>query len=221
MNSRERISVALLLIALGGCRFESSEWSAPPPDGGAMELDGGGWVAPPIWDDERPPFASHEDPTVRTTIAAWRERYLIHRDVASPDTAQCIDELAWLETAVVSRTELRRLCQRCTPNDTAPECEGLTRASGCATVGQLRDSDGELEESRPLLVVADEPGRDARTLQHLFIHEALHQLGLCSGQGSDEGHSRMEVWCIGGDACSPEEAAMSVQSRARAMLPDD
>lgn len=185
-----------------------------------MGLDGGVW-APPSWGDGRPAFATHEDPTVQTTIAAWRERYLIHHDVASPDTAQCIDELAWLETVVVPEPELRRLCERCAPDDTAPECDALIRTNGCATVGQPRGSDGELEEARPLIVVADQSSRDARDLAHLVIHETIHHLGRCSGQGSDEGHTRSQLWCVGGEACTPEEAATTVQSRARAMLPED
>jgi hypothetical protein len=210
-----RIHASLLAtLLLVGCGYDAHAPNGSPATAdGYPTLDAGPSPYPP---GSRPTFLSHDEPAVQAAVAAWRERHLIHGDVSSPDGPRCIDAFA-LESVTVDPRELRRLCGRCDPTDPVPECDELGRASACAPIGALRGSDGELGEQRPLIVVGDS---HVEAYAHLVIHQTIHHLGRCTGEGSDDGHTRAHYWCSGGDVCTPDEASESIHSRARVLLPD-
>jgi len=217
-----RIPKYVLFAALlaNGCTFDSHLEGDSPDSAAAPSpaIDAGANPAWPVDEVSRPAFLEHPEPEVQVTIRAWRERHLIHGDVSSPDSARCIDELAALETVTVPADEFRRLCARCEPDDrTSPECEELGHANACAPIASLRGPDGELGEPQPLNVIA-RTHRDDTSHQHLVIHETIHHLGRCTGDGIDDGHTRIPYWCTGGDVCDAEEASRSINSRARAFL---
>ena len=137
-----------MALLAAGCPYESHDVRS---DGGtAVATDGGPLrrIGP-----EGPEYTEHPDPAVQATIAAWRERYFVQGDVGSPDRPACIDDFALLEIVSAEGEEFRRLCMRCDPDDSAPECDELGWADSCAPIGSLRE-DGELGEPRPLNVVA-------------------------------------------------------------------
>jgi len=216
-----------MALSLAGCSYEShpAQEALGSVDGGVPAVDAG-TADPPDpsgagGDISRPAHLQHGEVAVQATIRAWRERHLIHGDVSSPDSERCFAEIPDLETVTVSPEEFRRLCQKCVPDDPASECDELGRANACAPFDRLRQPDGELGESRALNVIAPAFPAGSGVHRRLVIHETIHHLGRCSGEGLDHWHQESHWWCTGGDVCEPGEAAESINSRARVFAGGD
>ena len=203
----------LLALLTTGCPYQShgvGESGTPvATDGGSLRRVG----------PDGPEYTEHPNAAVQATIAAWRERYFVQGDVSSPDRPACIDDFARLAVISAEGEEFRRLCMRCDPDDSTPECDALGRADSCAPVASRRE-EGEFGEPRPLNVVASRftPGSEAHGW--LVIHETIHHLGRCTGDGIDASHDRPHLWCIG-DRCDGGDARGSITSRARALASND
>lgn len=190
--------------------------AGPPPADAAAETLAFEPLGSESHTDLAPRFADHPQLEVKATIAAWRERYLTRGDVGSPDGARCVAELAALRTVVVEPEEFRRLCWRCDPDDEDDECEAMGRANACAPVDRPRREDGTLGESRPLNVIASTFADRPTTFTNLVIHETIHHLGRCTGDGMDHWHRQDRLWCTRAETCG-EDAEWSVDARARAL----
>ena len=157
------------------------------------------------------PFPSHvvhptqgtEAEIIATAMEEWESQI-------GPTGPVCAAQLPDLRVAYVEGEDFERACGRCAVAH-GEQCDYDRCQWGCA-YACYRDADGVVgafnaSKRTPILVV-NSRDKDTNIRHRLIVHETMHWLGTCSGEGQDYYHTDTRYWREGVQGAVEERLAL-------------